>query len=461
MKTKIFKCTMLSLLMVITIQGVSSQSISRTGYFMDNATHRQLMNPALTSEKGYISLPVLGEFSMGIESNLLISTFLYPPENGGELMTFLHPDVSANEFLSKLEPVNYLRGDLRTSLLSLGVNSKAGYFTFDVATRVGMSMNLPYSLLEFLKVGMTSGQGTEYKIRDFSIGAGAYAEASLGYARNFMDNLRVGAKLKYLVGVANAKANVKSMDVYMSQQEWTISSDAQMDLYGKGFTLETETDQSITGFEFGSPGVGGSGIALDLGVTYSPIENLELSLGIVDIGSISWKKDNVITAKAAGSVSFSGLDGIGTDSVANQDVENQIEKLKEDALKMIDFKKVASADAKQKLNTTINAGAEYSLLDKKLGIGLLYTGRFMDGSTYSEIMTAATYRPVKWFELSGSYSFMHSKFKTFGLAMNVAPGFANLFIACDYLILKRTPQFIPLNTASTNVQIGLSVPLGK
>jgi hypothetical protein len=37
----------------------------------------------------------------------------------------------------------------------------------------------------------------------------------------------------------------------------------------------------------------------------------------------------------------------------------------------------------------------------------------------------------------------------------------NIFLACDYTILKYTPQFIPLNTATTNVQLGISVPLGK
>jgi len=429
---------------------------------MENATHRHLMNPALTSDKGYFSLPILGELSMGLESNLLLSDFLYPSENGGKLITFLHPDVDATTFLSNLDASNYLNADIRTSILSMGLNTKIGYLTFDVASHANISMNLPYELFSFMKLGMTNGQGNEYNIRNLNIGTGAYVEASLGYARNIMDNFRVGAKLKYLAGIANVKAIVQEMEVNMSQEQWSISSNAKIDVYGKGFTFKKDSeDQSISGIEFDSPGMGGSGFAIDLGVVYSPIENLDISLGIIDLGSITYKKENVLHATSSGSVEFSGLDGIGTDSTANQAVEDQIEQLKDDAMNMFKFKETTSTDAKQKLYTTVNAGAQYKLYKEKIGVGLLYTGRFMDGKTFSELMASATYNPIKWVQIAGSYSFIHSNFKTFGLALNLSPGFVNLFLACDYIVLKRTPQYIPLNTASTNFQFGLAITLGK
>lgn len=88
----------------------------------------------------------------------------------------------------------------------------------------------------------------------------------------------------------------------------------------------------------------------------------------------------------------------------------------------------------------------------------------LPGNTYTltnEVLTNPRNRPIKWCQVSGSYSFMHSKFKTFGFALNLSPGFINLFLACDYLVFKRTPQFIPLNTSTTNFQLGLAIPLGK
>lgn len=462
MKLRYIKILFWSLVLSMTAGSVHAQSVSRTGYFMDNNTHKHLLNPALTSEKGYISIPVLGELSMGLETNLFLSNFLYPSANGGELMTFLHPDVSADEFLSKLDPVNYLRGELRTSLLSLGLNTKVGFITFDVASRVNLSMNLPYELFSFMKLGMASGQGNQYNIRDLSINAGGYAEVALGYSRKIMDNLSVGAKLKYLGGIANVKASLSKMDISMSQTEWSVSTDALVELYGKGFAFEKNEDQTVKLGKFGTPnGLGGSGFAIDLGVMYSPVKNLDVSVGIVDLGSITYKKENVKIMGAAGSVSFSGIDGIGIDSVAGKNIENQLNQLEEDAKKMYAFNEKPGTDSKQKLYTTINAGAQYKLLDNKIGAGLLYSARLMENETYSELMLSGTFRPAKWFQIGASYSFMHSDFKTFGLAMNISPGFANLFLACDYLILKRTPQFIPLNNMNTNIQLGLAIPLGK
>jgi hypothetical protein len=462
MKTKKLKYIIWSLVISMATQSLTAQSISRTGYFMDNATFRHLMNPALTPEKGYISIPVLGSLSMGMESNLLISDFLYPSATGTELMTFLHPDVDAGTFLSKLDPVNYIRSDIRTSLLSMGLKTKIGFFTFDVASRINISMDIPYEMFSFLKLGMTSGQGNEYLIQDMNFNAGAYIETSLGFSRNVMENLRIGAKLKYLSGIANINANIKKLDVNMTPDEWSISSDIMLDVYGKGLSFKKDNDQVINGVDINSPGIGGSGLAVDLGVVYSPIKNLDISLGLVDLGSITWAKDNVKHAGANGSFEFSGLDGIGIDSVADKSVEDQIDQLQKDAENMLKPKEIASTGKeKQKLFATINAGAQYKLADDKVGVGLLYTGRLRSGGTYSELMASASYKPINWFQVVGSYSFMHSKFKTFGLALNLTPGFVNFFLACDYLVLNKTPQYFPLNTSNTNIQLGLAIPIGK
>ncbi|OPZ92561.1 MAG: hypothetical protein BWY72_02527 [Bacteroidetes bacterium ADurb.Bin416] len=37
----------------------------------------------------------------------------------------------------------------------------------------------------------------------------------------------------------------------------------------------------------------------------------------------------------------------------------------------------------------------------------------------------------------------------------------NIYLACDYTFFHVTPQFIPLNTLTTNIQLGVSIPLGR
>jgi len=464
MKTKLLKYGFWSLIFSVASQFTMAQSIARTAYFMDNATHRHLMNPALAPTNGYFSLPIAGELSLGVESNMQFTNFIYPGANGGELLTFLHPDVDATDFLSRLEPVNFMRMDMRTSILSLGFYSGTGFWTFDVASRVNMNLNLPYDLFAFLKKGMSNSSGNLYEIRDLSVGAGMFGEVSLGYSRNILNNLRVGAKVKFLAGGANMKANIEKMDINMRPDQWTITTQGQMDVYGKGLAYEKDTAGTINGVSFGSPGLGGMGAAFDLGLTYSPIKNLDLSIGVIDIGGIKWKKANSLKAGASGSVTFSGLDGIGSDSTSTnyKSTEDQITEIKDDLLKMADLKEqTVTEDYFQKLFPTINAGIEYSMLRNKVSLGLLYTTRLMENERYSELMGALNLKPCRWFNLSGSYSYMHGKEETFGFAMGFMPGIINIFMACDYTFLKVSPQYIPLNTLTSNFQLGVSIPLGR
>jgi len=464
MKKKILKYGFWSLILCVTSQFAGAQSIARTAYFMDNATHRHLMNPALTPTQGYFSLPIVGEFSLGVESNMAFTDFIYPAVTpGGELLSFLSHDVDATDFLSRIDPNNFLRMDVRTSILSLGFYSGTDFWTFDVASRVNMSLNLPYDLFAFAKIGKANSEN-EYHLDNLSIEAGAFAEVALGYSRNIMNNLRVGGKIKYLAGGANIKACLKNMDIYMSDAAWTVTTEGQMDVYGKGLTFQKDEDQNINGVNMETSGMGGSGMAIDLGVTYSPIRNLDISAAIVDLGSIKWKKDNILQASSSGTTTYTGLENISIQD-ENEDesnsTENQLEELKDDLIEMANFKEQAvTRDYKQKLYPTINAGAEYSMLKDKLSIGVLYTTRMMEDENYSELMGALNLRPSKWFNLSGSYSFMHGKGETLGFAVGFVPGIINIFMACDYTFLKVTPQYIPLNTMTSNFQLGLSIPLG-
>lgn len=449
--------------LLITASPLVAQQVSRTGYFMDNATHRHLLNPALSPVRGYFSLPVAGELYVGLESNMKFTNFIYPPENGGELLTFMHEDVDANTFLSQLSLNNYLRTDIRTSLLSLGFYTGASFWTFDVATRVNFSLDLPYDLFAFLKKGMSSGEGNLYHLGNLFVSSSVLAEASLGYSRNIMNNLRVGGKVKLLVGGARVKAGLTTMDVNMTPDAWTITTNGLLEAYAKGLTLKTDEEGVINGeFDFASPGPAGLGAAVDLGVNYSPVRNLDLSLALIDLGAIKWDMAAITRATSSGQVTFSGIENFGMDSVGQQSAEDQMKTLQDDLLKMAQFKPTTTtADVIERLVPTVNAGVEYAMLKNKISLGVLYSNRFMENERYSELTGSLNLRPARWFNLSGSYSFIHGKRETFGFALGFVPAIMNIYLACDYTFFHVTPQFIPLNTLTTNIQLGVSIPLGR
>jgi len=97
--------------------GLSAQTLN-SSYFMEKMTKRNQLNPALKTPNGYVSFPALGNFYLGVNSNLGLGTFLYP--RGNELVTFLHPSVPADDFLGKLTPNNTVELDLGLDIISFG-----------------------------------------------------------------------------------------------------------------------------------------------------------------------------------------------------------------------------------------------------------------------------------------------------------------------------------------------------
>ena len=441
-----------------------AQSVTKSSYFVENSTHKHLMNPALAPVRGYFSFPVAGAFYLGNESNIAFTNFIYPANETSEgmLRTFMHPSIDANEFLATLKEDQYMNVDLRTSLFSFGYWTGSSFVSFDLASRTNYSLNLPYDMFAFFKKGMSSAAGDTYHLDNLSVGLSTIAEASLGYSVDLSERLRVGLKGKFLAGGAKVKAQLEQMEIVMSPDQWSITTVGSLEAYGKGLSFVKDADNNVTNVNFDQSalGLGGMGFAFDLGFEYRIVPGLKLSMAVVDVGRIKWDKANTLKAASNGSVSFSGIDNYNPDSLGQLDMESQVNAMKDDLLEMSKFKEQSVAeDFLQKLSPTVNAGLEFSL--KRISLGALMSTRFMGDKRYTEYTASLNLKPLRMFNLSGSYSFIYGKQETFGVALGFVPGFFNLFVACDYVPTKFNPQYIPLNTTNTNVQIGLSIPLGK
>jgi hypothetical protein len=454
-----------TLILCLACLTVNAQTTSRTSYFVENSTHRHLMNPALAPVRGYFAIPGIGELYVGNESNMKFTNFIYPAndQSDGKLRTFLHPSVDADDFLTSLKEDQSMNTDIRTSLFSFGYwAGKSSFITFDVAARANINLNLPYDLFAFLKKGMSDGAGNTYNLKNLSVSASAFAETSLGYSVDLTDKLRIGFKTKFLAGGARVKANLEQLEIVMSPDEWTITTQGQLDVYGKGFTFVKDADQNITGVEYDQSALGlaGMGMAFDLGFEYTLIPGLKLSMAVVDIGGIKWNKDYIKTATSSGTFSYTGIQNYNPDSTGKKDAEQQLTDIEDNLMALTKFQeKSVAEDLFERLNPMVNVGVEYSL--KRISVGGLMTTRFMGEERYTEYTASINLKPLRMFNLSGSYSFIHGIQETFGVALGFSPGLINVFVACDYVPTKFSPQFVPLNTLNTNFQIGVSIPLSR
>ena len=190
--------------------------------------------------------------NLGVFSNVGVNTFLYKTQPGSQykLTTFMSPTVDANTFLNKLGNNNRINGNFDFTIMSAGFRAFNGYNTISLGVNANMGVNLPKDLFAFMKLGQT-GPDTQYHLDDLRLQASATAEIALGHSHKINDKLNVGAKVKMLLGIGNASAHIKNMDVVFGHDKWQIKADGELMLSG-GSSLYVPTKQEA-GKEFDNP----------------------------------------------------------------------------------------------------------------------------------------------------------------------------------------------------------------
>ena len=274
----------------------------QSGYFMEGYTFRHLMNPAYAAERNYVSIPALGNVNVGTQGNVGLSKFLFPYQ-GDQLTTFMNSSVSSAEFLGGLKDNNRINANVNLTLLSGGFKAWGGYNTVDLSVRSQSSISLPYELFEFMKLGM-QGTSTSYDMSDLGVSSRNFVQLAFGHSRDLTGKLRVGAKVKILMGLARVDMKMTDMHVELNQDKWMVSANGEMNMALKGLEMPTKEEAGrvidnpsqkdlIDWDSMDNDGVGltGFGLAVDLGATYKLMDNLTLSASILDLGFLSWSNN--------------------------------------------------------------------------------------------------------------------------------------------------------------------------
>ena len=441
--------------------GASAQQNLRTGYFLDGYIYKYKMNPAMAPERGFFAMPVLGNIGLGVETNLGLSTFVYPTSQGG-LTTFLSPRVSSEDFLKNIADNNKLNLNVDMSILSFGFRTGKSYHTVDLSTKINTGANVPGGLFEFIKVGGSQGN-TIWDVSNLGLRGMARAELSYGYSRSIGDALRVGGRAKLLLGIMNFDVNLDKMSFEMSSEKWAVESHGNM-MISAPFTFGTKENNlvdfsSLDTYNLVSNLMSPSmGFAIDLGATYDFLDYFTASLSVLDLGAVSWK-NTLVAATPETSWYFDGFDSVDMSTMGDQ-----VSGLFTGLTGAFNFEKQESGVKKSSaLAATINAGVEARMpFYERLSFGLLYHQKIEGVYSYSEGRLAVTVSPTNWFSLTTNYAlsnFGHS----WGGALNLhLPGFG-LFVGVDSFgpLLNVTPQMVPINAVNTNLAFGLNFTFGK
>ena len=203
--------------------------------------------------------------------------------------------------------------------------------------------------------------------------------------------------------------------------------------------------------EFSTAGLKSGGFGVDLGAEARFLnDKLRVSLSITDLGFISWSKSAAARAEFGYGFTYKGV------NLTTKEVDMQ----SEDNISM-----VAPSGYTKSLNTTLNIGAEYTILNNWISFGLLSHTEFRQLYTLSELIASVNFRVGKNFSATLSHTFCgRNRAGIFGAAINVHTAGLNLFLGADYIdtnYASAGEMVVPKFQKSLNYYFGLGFNLGK
>lgn len=481
--------TIILVLLALVSWNVNAQQVN-TLYFLENAPMRHTLNPALIPvSNGYLNFTPIGYMSFQLGLPVSPSDLVYKTSDG-KLVTAFYSAATQEQLFKKMRKTNATYMDMTMGLLNLGFRVKEkGYVHINLNLRAEMGLTFP-------KPSFLFGSKDNLSIYNMNLGrlgihTDMYGELALGYAHQINDQWTVGGKLKLLVGLAYANVNTgKTTAIAMSRDELSVQVDGgieaslpiKMPELPEKITVRDAIDGKLPNFdEFSNISLeslripAGYGAALDLGFTYKPIKQLQITAAVNDLGFIYWTKASKYALN--GIANFTGLDTITYKDIRN---ENFGQDLKDKLLSSIGDLAIqgkGSTGLARMLTAKLNVGVDANFWDNRIGVGVLSTTRFYNNHVYEEVTIGGALRPCNWFNLAVSYSLVENgKYSNIGAGLSFMPyDGINLTLAMDYIpthyttitkdgtpLLQVKGHAIPLPTdlKSLNLALGFSIVWG-
>ena len=410
----------------------------KAAYFNRNLHISNQLNPAILPERGYLALPLVGGLRVdGAFEFTSLSDLVYAISADE---TVLNDD----SFYDRMKPDNRMNLDMNLNILSIGWWRGPNFWSVSAGVKMSVGASIPRSLFEYMR-DMNRYDGAELyeqdvNIRDLRLNVRAYADVGVGYARQITDRLS-GARAKLLLGFTDIDFYIDEMALNMNLPDYPDNPDnwRSNGNYG-GYSAASghlRTAYKGGGLSFDEQGMVSD---FDLGVAYSPIDHLNLSASVTDLGFIKWNKNNVSSAS---------VDNNEQIDITYENYENY---LSSDLFspEMYNLTEDEPESYKTGLRTNLSVGAEYLLgAQEQFSVGALYNLRIAEPFNRSAISLVGGYVPKSSsFNISLAYSYIQST----GNALEGLIKFGNSFIAANYVFAGEQTSF--------GIYFGMSIPLG-
>lgn len=447
----IYRRVCLILLLLFPVILVQSQ-VSKSAYFMDHLPVANSLNPAITPHnKFFINVPIISSLYLNVNSPVNYTQLTEKNTTDDKIY------IDKQGIINAMDDVETLSMDMFVELIRFGYTTGRHSFNFSIAKSLSTNVSLERELVKFLLLGNGHedflGRGTTFS--KTGLNATLYHEFGLGYAYEFNENLSVGIKLKYLNGAANLWTEKAILNLETDpQSNYNISASTDILIHtasSYGYLEEIEFSEPLDYLWFDisqNHGFGG-----DIGARYKPLENLNLSASVVDLGMIFWKENvkNYQSKYPNEKYTFTGFDisdmingGSFSDSITIGDSLTEHFAIEENYDPYTSY-----------LTPKAYLGVTYNV-SKHDQFGLLIKGKFPENNflTSYTINYRRTFGDVLALYLN--YTFQQ-RMDHWGIGMSVKAGPVMLYVLND----MANAVLDPTKASAYNVQFGISLVFGK
>lgn len=464
---RIRNISILALLLLIASSG-QNLTAQENLYYLEGVPQRYQLNPAFRPECSFfIGVPVASSMYMDIENSAFgINELFWNDPISGEVIHPLHPNADFDDFLTLFDDANYMAVRSDINLLSFGFKTKEMFFAFDMTSKMSEHLTYPKALIELLQ-GVENGETHDFS--NLNIDAVNHIEYGVTISRSFGDQWSVGVRPKMLAGIAAIQSKDVDITLQTSTNQWVLNSKFETNMAIAGVEIPVDEDGVIDPegeFEFDSTlnDVKGYsklltkniGFGIDMGATYRPIDYVEVSISLLDLGYIKWKDYNH-TITQDGSYTWDAFDLGLNDSLDFADYFL-------DSLKHNLEVEGESKPFKTTLSPKLFIGGRF-FATPHLDLGVLSKTEFFKTSIRQDFIFSANWRPSRVFSVSGNYSFMNGQEHSFGLGLSFLIGPLNIYMISDnipfsYNSSKKIPVPLPNNLRSYNFRAGVNFVFG-
>ena len=427
-------------IVAILLLGFSAFGQDISIHMMDSVYARTDVNPAYRFDKKIvIDLPGLtvGTYTNGVSiGDLLV-------ENGGL------NELKLKEGINDVNDINYATGESSVNLIGAGVTLgkwqlSTGYnwhykgstnYTKDVFL-LAANGNAPY-------IGETLDVGPELLLQ-------SYHEVYLG-ASYQMNSVTFGTRIKFMSGIndiSTENASIKlttEEEIYQLRVEsdYVLNTTGAVDYDGINnvdVNGDKLSDELFSNF-FGE----NSGVAIDLGVDWKVNDKFSLSASVLDLGSISWKKD-VVNYISKGDNTFEGVDILDY-------IDDDQEVVLEDSLyNLLDFEE-SNEGYSTSIGAKIHLNARYQM-SPKLTLGANYYRASNAINSRYLISVNGQYKALPWLSFGTGYGLSSNSPILIPFNTMLHLGIVDLYMSSDNILSSFSIKSAKVSQLRIGLQLG-------